>query len=192
MSFSQTHKKLFGKRKNKAFNKNPPENNRRSHVREKNKIGLFLYFVHTMQTDIIIVEHKISKWLVLSSLFFTIPSVYAFAHKMYLFSILLAMTSIVSANYWRKATYSWRRNMDLVFAKISFVVFVFKGVQNVNGVSFMVFGYGGLVVLLYCYYLSEKLFAMKNEKWYKFHMVFHFIMMCEQLIILKSIVSKNC
>lgn len=36
-------------------------------------------------------------------IFFTIPSIYAFINNLYSYSILLLFTSLISANYWRKA-----------------------------------------------------------------------------------------
>lgn len=128
-----------------------------------------------------------SKWLVLSSYFFIIPAVYAYINKLYYYSILLTCTSLISANYWRKATYSWRRNTDLIFAKISFTVFVTNGIIYVRQIHYIITGYSGLCILLYCYYLSGKLLEVKNNNWYKYHMLFHLIMMYEQLIILDSI-----
>jgi hypothetical protein len=67
--------------------------------------------------DIYVAHWVHTKWLVLSSFFFIIPAIYAFINNMYAHFILLFFTSLISANYWRKATYSWRRNMDLIFAK---------------------------------------------------------------------------
>ena len=129
-----------------------------------------------------------SKWLVLSSFFFIIPVVYAYVNKLYFYAGILASTSFISANYWRIATYSWRRNADLVFAKISFTIFVSNGIIYVRTIPYIVTGYSGLLILLYCYYLSGKLLESKNTHWYKYHMIFHFIMMYEQLIILDSII----
>uniref|UniRef100_A0A6C0B9E7 Uncharacterized protein n=1 Tax=viral metagenome TaxID=1070528 RepID=A0A6C0B9E7_9ZZZZ len=128
-----------------------------------------------------------TKWIVLSSFFFTIPAMYAYLYHLYKYSILLVCTSLISANYWRKATYSWRRNMDLLFAKFAFIVFVSNGVVYVKKMSYVITGYSGLIILLYCYYLSGKLLEIKHNDWYKFHMAFHFIMMYEQFIILDSI-----
>ena len=138
--------------------------------------------------DIYIAQWEQSRWLVLSSFFFTIPSIYAFINNLYSYSILLLFTSLVSANYWRKATFSWRRNMDLVFSKLSFVIFFSDGVVYVNSVNYVITGYIGIILLLYCYYLSGKLFKLKNNNWYKYHMIFHLIIAYEQLIILDSIV----
>jgi glucose-6-phosphate-specific signal transduction histidine kinase len=132
-----------------------------------------------------------TKWLVLSSLFFFIPSTYAYINKLYLHSILLFFTSLISANYWRKATYSWRRDMDLIFAKISFTVFVSNGILYVRTMSYVLTGYTGMIVLLYCYYLSCRLFELKKDNWYKYHFAFHFIMTCEQTIIIDSILKMR-
>jgi len=137
--------------------------------------------------DIYIAKWEDTRWLVLSSFFFTVPSIYAFTINMYSYSFLLLCTSLISANYWRKATYSWRRNMDLIFAKISFVVFFSNGVYYVKSVGYVITGYSGIIVLLYCYYLSGKLFELKNNNWYKYHIMFHLIMAYEQTIIIDSI-----
>lgn len=124
-------------------------------------------------------------------IFFTIPSIYAFINNLYSYSILLLFTSLISANYWRKATYSWRRNMDLVFSKISFVIFFSNGVVYVKSVKYVITGYSGIIILLYCYYLSGKLLQLKNNNWYKYHMIFHLIMTYEQIIILDSILYNS-
>ena len=128
-----------------------------------------------------------SKWLVVSSFFFTVPAIYAYMNHLYSYSAVLLCTSLISANYWREATYSWRRTADLIFAKCSFTIFVSNGIIYVRYVPYIVTGYSGLIVLVYCYYLSGKLLEEKNNNWYKYHMLFHFIMMYEQLIILDSI-----
>ncbi len=136
------------------------------------------YWVHT-------------KWLVLSSFFFVIPAMYAYKNKLYSHCGLLVLTSLISANYWRKATYSWRRNMDLIFAKISFTVFVSNGIYYIRSIYYVVPGYSGLIVLLYCYYLSGKYLELKKDNWYLYHVAFHFIMTYEQFIIIDSIINSN-
>ena len=132
-----------------------------------------------------------TKWLFLSSFFFTIPAIYAYINNLYFHSILLLFTSLISANYWRKATYSWRRNMDLIFAKFSFIVFASNGIYYVRTFYYLIPGYAGAIFLLYCYNLSGKLFELKNDDWYKYHFLFHFIMTYEQLIIIDSIVKNQ-
>lgn len=139
--------------------------------------------------EIYIAPWNETRWLVLSSFFFLIPSIYAYLNNLYFLGNLLSITSFISANYWRKATYSWRRTMDLIFAKISFVTFVINGVLYVSNMYYLIFGYIGLFILSYCYYLSAKELELKNNKWYQYHVVFHFIMMYEQILIIDSIIK---
>lgn len=120
--------------------------------------------------------------------FFLFPSIYAYLNNLYFLGNLLCVTSVISANYWRKATYSWRRNMDLIFAKISFVTFVINAFLYVSNIFYLFTGYIGLFILLYCYYLSSKQLELKQPNWYQYHVVFHFIMMYEQFLIIHSIV----
>lgn len=132
-----------------------------------------------------------TKWLVLSSYFFIFPSFYAFFYKLYFYFILLFLTSLISANFWRIATYSWRRNMDLVFAKISFTVFVYNGIIYIKTPFFIIISYSGLFFIFYLYYLSGKLFNEKNFDWVKFHFLFHIILTFEQFIILYNILETK-
>lgn len=131
-----------------------------------------------------------TKWLVLSSFLFIIPAIYAYVNKLYFYCVFLFFTSVISANYWRKATYSWRRNLDLVFAKITFIVFVSNGVFYIRKIYYVIPWYTGLVVLIYCYYLSGKHFELKKDDWFKYHFAFHFIMTYELIIIFDSILLK--
>jgi hypothetical protein len=134
-----------------------------------------------------IAEWDETKWIVLSSCFFTIPSIYGYYKGLYFLANVLFLTSIISANYWRNATYTIRRVVDRSFAKFSFVTFVYNGAIHVRYVPYFIFGWSGLIILLYCYYQSNKYGLVKDKKWIKYHMVFHAIMACNQIIILNSI-----
>jgi hypothetical protein len=134
-----------------------------------------------------------TKWLVMSSGFFLLPAWYAYLLRLNSFSLLLVATSLISANYWRKATYSWRRQVDLLFAKYSFAVFVGNGIIYVRKVEFAVPAYSGLVLILYCFYQSSQKWTLRDNTWFQFHFCFHLLMACEQWIILRSMSedSKN-
>lgn len=134
-----------------------------------------------------IAKYEQSKWLVLSSLFFMIPALYAFFMNLYFYFILLSLTTIISCGYWIKATYSWRRNLDLVFAKISFTIFLLSGILYIKNPIYLVLFYSGLANIIHCFYLSNKLFDKKNKNWIKYHFLFHIIMTFEAIIILNSI-----
>jgi hypothetical protein len=135
-----------------------------------------------------IAHYNETRWIVLSSLFFIIPSIYAFYNKIYFLSLISLLTTIISANYWREATYSWRRDIDIIFAKISFVIYFINGIYYVK---LYIRYYPGIILLLYFYYLSNKLFLEKNNNWWKYHMVFHMIVIYQKVLILKSIIENN-
>jgi hypothetical protein len=73
---------------------------------------------------------KYSRWLTLSSLFFLVPAGVAWQAGSRNLSSLYVVTSLVSANYWRRCTRGFRRNADLVVAKISFAITFFMTYDN--------------------------------------------------------------
>ena len=132
-----------------------------------------------------IAEWDESKWIVLSSFFFMIPSVYGYYKGLYFLANVLLLTSIISANYWRNATYSIRRGVDKSFARVSFSIFLYNGVVYVRYVPYLITAWSGFIFLLFCYYESNKWWVLKDKKWIKYHMLFHAIMAYNQFIILK-------
>jgi hypothetical protein len=145
-----------------------------------------------MMNDQVIIKYEHSMWLVMSSFFFLIPSIYAYVNNQYFFSILCLVTSLISANYWRNPIDSWRKNLDLVFSKISFIVFLVpNGIIYVSYTPYFICGYLSLFILLYSYYLSGKLFKQQDNDWYKYHMLFHLMVMYGQLITLLLINSPD-
>ena len=135
--------------------------------------------------DNYIADWRETRWIVGSSITFFIPAIYCRAS--YTNTILLVVTSIISANFWRKATYSWRRDLDLVYAKFVFTVFVLEGVHYVRYTPYVIISYPLMSTLIYCYYLSEKYHQIKYPYWYCYHVAFHLMMTCELFMILDSI-----
>lgn len=130
----------------------------------------------------------VTRWLIASSCLFLLPSWYAYCHQLYFYSGLLACTSAISVNYWRDATEnSWRRTLDLVFSKITFVVFMYQGIVHVRYIPYIATGYSGLFFLVRCYHISDMLWKQKMSNWYVYHCAFHVILTYEQFIILDSI-----
>lgn len=130
-------------------------------------------------------------WLVASSCLFLFPSWYAYCHQLYVYSWLLMCTSAISVNYWRDATNGWRRNLDLVFSKIAFVVFVYQGMVHVRYVPYMITGYSGLFFLVRCYHISGMLWKKNVPHWYMYHCAFHAIIAYEQFIVLDSMFTYH-
>lgn len=131
-----------------------------------------------------------TKWLVMSSCLFNVPSFYAYYHELYFFSGVLTTISLVSANYWRHATYSWRRDLDLIVAKSSFILFSYN-IKYIQYSHHRITGYTGVGLLIYCYYLSHTLYYNHNQYWVTFHVLFHLLLIYEQLLMLQVIQSYS-
>lgn len=140
--------------------------------------------------DIYVAQIEQTKWLVISSLLMILPSIYSFIYGLYFYTVLIILTSLISLFFWIKPTYSWRRNLDLIFGKISFTIFLYNGTCNISiNTSFCIISsYFLLCVLLYCYYLSNKLSYQKNKNWIKYHFIFHLLIIYEMFITLYSII----
>jgi hypothetical protein len=137
--------------------------------------------------DILIADWNTSKWLVYSSLFFMIPSVYALALEMYMFSGLLVITSGISINHWRIATFnSTRRKADLYVAKFSFIVFFINGGMYIRYIPYLCLAYTNLALIAYAFHCSNALYAAQSPIWYKYHMLFHLCVACEQLLVIEN------
>jgi hypothetical protein len=139
-------------------------------------------------------EH--TSWIAFSSLFFLVPSIYAFNNEQYFMSAVLGLLSITSFNFWRKPNYSWRRIVDRIYAKIAFAICFINGIRyyyldpliNSSCIAFITF--------VYFYYMSNKFCNDKfcnnmqiNPCWWKYHMVFHFLATYVQIIVIKSMID---
>jgi hypothetical protein len=144
----------------------------------------------TIDTDIIAPWEQ-TKWITLSSMFFIIPATYAFFNNIYYHSSLLFITSAVSANYWREAKPSWRRDLDFTVAKISVITGVSTGIMYLRSPFYLTIFAAGLAGLSYCYYLSNHLHAIKNPNWWKYHVAFHALLTCEQFLVFHNMIMSR-
>jgi hypothetical protein len=126
-----------------------------------------------------------TRWLVCSSLFFMFPGIYGYQKEQYFLSFISISTSLCSINFWRDATYSYRRSVDCIMAKLTFVIYTISGIFYVTWIPFVITGYSALFALLYCYYMSNK--HCDSELWWKYHMMFHLLVSYTQIIAIKSI-----
>ncbi len=133
---------------------------------------------------------KYTKWLVWSSIGFMVPSLYAYYNGAYFLGAVLTITSAVSANFWRYAIDSWRRNMDLIVAKIAFVIFMYYGIVHIRNLYCIVTVYTSLPIMGYCYYLSGKLSKENNTHWVVYHFAFHCLLICGQYIIIHNVLRS--
>ena len=149
-----------------------------------------------------------TKWIVVSSTFFSIPAIWSiqtihntyypehftiyhpYVHDNLRFSYMLIATSLVSMNYWRNAKRGWRRNADLLFAKITFITgtyTAFKYTKNINAkITYLLFIY----IIYICYQYSTKYVNLNDKKWIRYHFLFHTCLSITGGIILYDIQSQ--
>ena len=135
-----------------------------------------------------VVPYEQSKYLVVSSCFFLIPTFYGYTHKEYVYSSISLITSLCSINFWRDANYSYRRVIDHITAKVSFVIYLKKGFQIIIYKPYLFISYGNLIGLLYCYYMSNK--CSETDIWWKYHMMFHLLVACNKIILIRSVLMN--
>ena len=172
-------------------------------------ISIILSKIKYQEDEIYLASWEHTRWLVLSSSFFLFPSMFAFYHHLYLHSFLLCSTSFISANYWRKPTYSWRRTLDLFFSKISFSWFFLHGIFYIHSTPHIILAVSNTCLFSSCFILSFYTYQdqehdiwsdgrspsttnsagdfVTERVWYKYHFLFHTLMTWEQFHILSHI-----
>jgi hypothetical protein len=136
-------------------------------------------------TDVYLVDWRESRWLVLTSIGSILPTIYSFYHSLYFLSTVSLISTFISANYWRKATISTRRDLDLVLQKVAFIIYAFHGFYYVRGYRLLVFS-SGSGYLIYNYYYSNQLYYAKKREWLSHHIWFHTMILMEQMVVLES------
>lgn len=129
--------------------------------------------------------------LVFSSMFFLIPSFFATHCHSHIFSYISFIVSLVSINFWRFPMNGWRRNIDIATAKLSFIVYFSCGCYFVRDLYHITLGWIICITMLFCYFMSGKLWYADSPHWIHFHMMFHFLVAFEQCLIIAS-TSEEC
>lgn len=142
----------------------------------------------TQVKELTIEEKKLlyrKSWLLtISSSFFLFPAVFAYHHAIYSMSFLSIFTTIVSIAFWYRPRDGIRRFLDLVVAKVSFVIYFTVGLVNIRDTSVFIGGLIGAVLMIGSYSTGLKLFDMRSARWVYAHMLFHFFVACGQVLVL--------
>jgi predicted membrane channel-forming protein YqfA (hemolysin III family) len=87
--------------------------------------------------------------------------------------------------YWHDPKLGWRRNLDLVFAKISFAIYFGCGLYNIPKNENML--YFSAVMILTCYGISNYFWTQKIRYWVYVHMIFHMFVAFGQFTVVDTI-----
>jgi hypothetical protein len=144
-----------------------------------------------------VAPYEETRWVTMSSLFFLVPSIYGYKNEQYFMSIVLCLSSVFSVNFWRHATYSYRRIADRIYAKIAFMICCINGIRYSYLDPLIIIGWISFLIFVYCYYMSNKycndLCYNKNYSpnsiWWKYHVLFHFFAMQVQIITINRMIE---
>lgn len=125
-----------------------------------------------------------AKWLLISSAFFLVPSVYALILLAYYHCLLSLITSVISMMYWYHAVPGWRRTLDLYCAKISFVGYVSTGFYFVTDPIIHYIGWPIGILIVYFYQQSCTSWQKDEERWIRYHMTFHALVAINQCLVI--------
>lgn len=142
-------------------------------------LNLFLQ----MNYPIHVLPLKYSIWLVISSLSFLVPSWLALCRSLYWHCAVYFMTAAASANYWRKAQYGFRRNVDVVVARLSFVFTLVTGIFRVQGLKVLIVGWTLVIAIPIAYKLSLYLEEKRTPLWLIAHFAMHCFISAGMLIV---------
>lgn len=126
------------------------------------------------------------KVLVYSSGLFILPAVYGICYQIYFLPFTLVVCSAISANYWRDPVDSWRKTVDLIYAKFIFVLFIFHGCPLRRIIS-----YPHVVITCYCYYYSCVLYNKNINIWWMYHVAFHIFLLFGQCTVIYDIIQMK-
>ena len=124
-----------------------------------------------MEGVLLPMSYEYSKYMIYSSFSLLVTAILAYMVNDITIAVYFLIVFITSINYWRHADYGIRRDVDMVMAKISFILFIQK-ICILNEFQ---------SVYLICYYTCGLLFYVmeqilvyyNNLKWIIFHMAIH-------------------
>ena len=138
-----------------------------------------------LQNAVLIPYHENTHYLIGSSMFFLLPSLYALRNALYKDLFLLLATCLASTAYWYKPMYhSATRKIDLLVSNISMVYFIRQGILHVRDKNCLRLAYFVLSIAIGCFTISSYLHSVGHPDWWKYHVLFHSCCTFGQQIVL--------
>jgi hypothetical protein len=127
--------------------------------------------------------------LMLSSCSFLIPANYAYQNDLVMYCITSIVTTVISIMYWYHAIPGWRRNADLIVSKASFGIYFITGLFFIRTINTTI-GWPLCAAIIGFYMAANKLWERDSAYWMFFHMMFHFSVAIEQLVVIMAITKS--
>ena len=142
-----------------------------------------------------------SRMLLTTSCLTLFPIYVAYQHSLWLYVYTSTGTMVCSLLYWYNPIHGWRRNLDLIYAKYTFVVYLGSGIWYVPpGFPTFLFYLGALSIfqtLPGAKHPSELVVEPQSGSdqtytmtyvypriWIRYHVLFHILSICVKMYIL--------
>lgn len=132
-------------------------------------------------------QYDIMPWeartLICTSCLTIFPIYVALMRGLYFHAITSTGTGVISILYWQYPIHGWRRNMDLMYAKYSFLFYL------ISGIVYLPRGFPVLVVLSggFSIAYTYRLTLIYPDIWIRYHVVFHIL----SILMKTYIISKT-
>ena len=122
-----------------------------------------------------------SRILMCTSTITFIPIYIAYRRSLFFYALTSTGTCLCSILYWYHPVHGWRRNLDLLYAKYSFLVYFISGVVYCPwGAPILIFYINASFIVLF--YLMTMVFP---RQWIYFHVLFHLLSIVTKCHIIK-------
>jgi hypothetical protein len=129
------------------------------------------------------IAHWESKILMVTSSLSVIPIYYAFDRGLLFHGITSSGTYIFSILYWHNPIHGWRRNVDLLYAKYTFIVYLGSGICYVHPGTYTILFYVGAAAIAQSYLMT----FIHPHIWIRYHVLFHILCIVIKTFILSQI-----
>jgi len=116
-------------------------------------------------------EH--TKYLFYSSFLMGASSLVCFYYKDYPTFFLMSLLFLTSIHHWNNPSYGWKRTLDMVVCKV--LALYLYGTTLIFYDEFYHYVYlGGFYSSIFFFFLANRSFRLKSDKWIVFQMMIHF------------------
>lgn len=127
-----------------------------------------------------------TKYVVLSSCLFFIPSFYALYYNFLVVGCAGLVTTTASINYWRDCKSGWSRNCDLIASRTMCGIGSYYYLINIK----TQYDY---IIFILLYMILQKAYNMadfKNMQWVKYHIFFHCTLTISGILTINKMIKK--
>jgi hypothetical protein len=145
----------------------------------------------------VLLEWHFSKYLLVTSFLLLLPAWFAYSKQLYLFSAIIGISSLISINYWRHSTFSYRRYLDFIVQTVCIVLVIvlllyydyhYYAIDD----PYVFVNIFTILTAIFCYYKSWSVW-LENTKsdWWKYHLIFHILVIVELILQIRLIEKSN-